>query len=271
MNGLPTHAPYARIATAVGLVLLVTLALPLVDLPGRPLDLSALGISDSLLVPAPWVLGAILAMLVAVQSDGVMRTHPAVQGMGVGYAATFWPLPCIIALLSPPIVDSLGFPWNWAAALGGPFLLAAVLLAQYHALSSRSTQWLLNTLAYAACFGLYWGALNLGLSQGLTAVLLGGMSILISIEVLRVGSQPTLRIVGYSFLAGLILGQLAWGLLYWEVRPFLLSLVLFGLFYAVTGAQQANLERGLTRAAALEHAGVALASLALFWYAVNRI
>jgi hypothetical protein len=271
MDELGPHAPYARIATAVGLLLLATLALPILDLPARSVDLGAWGISRSLLLPAPWFLGAIMVLLTAVQSDGVIRMHPAAQGKGVGYAATFWPLPCIIALLSPPIVDSLGFPWNWAAALAGPFLLAAVLLAQYHALSSRSTQWLLSMLAYTACFGLYWGTSNMGLSQGLTAIVLGGVSILISIEVLRLGSQPTLRIIGYALIAGLILGQLAWGLLHWEISPFFLALVLFGLFYAVTGVQQANLDRGLTRAAALEHVAFALASLALFWYAVNKL
>ena len=191
MDDLETRVPHTRIGAAVGLLLLTGLVLPLVDLPDRVLDLAILGIPRTVLLPAPWILGAVLAILVAVLSDSMVRAHPAGQGKGLGFAASLWPVPCIIALLTPPIVASLGFPWNWAPSLAGPFALAAMLLGQWHALSSRSAQWLLNTLELATCFALYWASLSLGLSHGRAAVALGAISAIISVELLHSASKSS--------------------------------------------------------------------------------
>ena len=259
-------SPHNRVSVIVGLVLLTTMFSFLVSLPGRAVEFGVSGFSFRLDLTVPWFLGGVLAVLVAVQSDGIMRGHPAARGVGLGYAFTFWPLPCMLTLFSLPMLHTLESPWTWMGAVLGALLLAAVLIAQYNSLSTRSAQWLLTILAYAAFYWLLRSIILKQLSSGITALLIALDSSMVAMELLRREPGSAGSTFAHALVVGLIMGEIGWALMLWAPGPLFSSLFLFGLFYLLISFLQQHLARALTRWAALEFAVLALAGLAAFWY-----
>lgn len=259
-------SPYNKISVIVGLALITMFLTFLVALPSRTIEVDVLHISFRLDLTAPWFLGGLLALLVAVQSDDIVRGHPAARGAGLGYAFTFWPLPCMLTLFSLPLLHTLESPWNWAGAIVSALLIAAVLTAQHNSLSTRSARWLLTVLAYAACYWLLRTIVVGQFSPGMAALLIALAGTLIAIELLRRGPESVSSTYAYALAIGLIMGEIGWALLLMPPAPLASSLFLFGAFYLLTSLVQQHVAGALSKLAAWEFAVLATAGLAVFWY-----
>ena len=258
--------PYGKIGTIVGLAMLAALSPLLIQVPPRPVDFQILGLSVHLSLSMPWFFGGVLALLTAVQSDAIMREHPAAQGMGLGYAVTFWPLPCLWALLGLPLLQGEGELWIGASALVYALLLAAILSVQYASLSSGSARWVLTLLASGAVYALLRAIIQLRLSPSVMALAVGAAGGALALSFFRSGPGEVGRTWGRAALVALIVGQAGWAVAFWEAKDLATSLFLFGLFYLLISLFQQQMLGKLSRLSVLQYAVAALAGLGAFWH-----
>ncbi|NLS76330.1 MAG: hypothetical protein GXY76_03625 [Chloroflexi bacterium] len=261
-----------KISLVVGLVLLVTILSFLLSWPVRMVQLSLLGLDLTIEVTAPWFLGLLLAAVVAVESDSLVRGHPAAINAGLGYALTFWPLPCLLTWLALPLLHQWRNPLYWGGgALALVVALAAVLMAQYASISRESearypSRWFLNLCGYAMAFLLYQQALSHWGDGVRVALAAGAIGAAFSLGLLRTQPGDVGRTWLYALLVGLVMGELGWVLSYWRAEALLKALFLFGSFYLASSVLQQHLVGRLTRAAVIEFAALGLAALGAFWY-----
>ena len=265
-------SPRNKISLVIGLVLLVAILSFLLSWPVRTIQVQWWRLDLTIEVTAPWFLGLLLAAVVAVESDSLVREHPGAVNASLAYALTFWPLPCLITWLALPLLHQWQNPLYWGGGvLGLVMLLAAILMAQYNSISwegpaPHPARWFLNLCGYALTFLLYQQMLGLWSDGVRVALAAGAIGTALSLGLLRTRQGDTGRTWLYALLTGLIMGEIGWVLSYWRAEALLKVLFLFGSFYLATSVLQQHLVGRLTKAALIEFAALGLAGLGAFWY-----
>jgi len=262
--------PYGQISIIVGLVLIVVLLSFLVVLPSRDVILPI--VNWQVVFSGAWFLGIVLAAAIYLGIDGLVHSYPPTYHAGLPYTLSYWSLPGLLTLAAVPALHLLQTPLLW---IGGTvvlaFLLAAILIAQYHALFPgtrlyRASRWLLTLLSYLLAFALFHSIRTSGAPVLLRVLATGAVSSALALEVLRQKSEEIHRTWGYALIVGLLVSQMAWVFTYWPLRDLMASFALFWPFYLLTGVLHQYLGGQLTRGVVAEFLLLGLFGFAALWY-----
>lgn len=262
-----------RVSVLVWTVLLTLAAQRLLPLPSYVIEGEALGSPITLTLTGNALFGAILGGLVAGGVEAVVRTHPRWQAdRGARTPGwMFWGAPMalvFVAVLVLPVAPSrlywlLGLVLT-GAALGGSLAGLYATIDPYAA-GYRRARLGMNALTYALALLLFLVVYRTRTRSVVSAteiMLIGG---LLALELLRGSERPTVLILVYASICGLILGQATWALNYWRLDSLTGGLVLLLLFYNLVGLSQNVLRGRINRRILLEYGLITIAALALIW------
>lgn len=219
--------------------------------------------------PTPVWLIALLVVLVALGTDGIVRSHPQYSSAAVADTAAYLFLPASYTLAAGLLLEEVvtGY-WTLAAAAGAGVLLLIVVDSQYASVDRDAAGYatrrlLLNSVTYLTAYVLFALTYAFDLNLPLSMLAVGVVSLLMSVETLREGEAIGGRALLYPAAVALALAELRWALHYAPLSGLAASLVLLLGLYLATGLLLHHLRDQFSRAVALEFALVGLVVTAL--------
>jgi hypothetical protein len=264
--------PGDRVLLLVSLVLLGAVLASLTRFPVLERQVDVLGSPLGLALDGRSVIGGLLVLLTAAGVDGLVRTEAGRQRADVRFTATFWILPCLIALaiaITVPRQYAATEGWLASLVLLGA-LLTVVILAEYRTIRLDSPQYrtarlALNVATYGAAFALYSTIYGLQLRSLVSAPLAMLVTFPLALELLRSTEEQLERTWLYAGVVTLVLGELTWAINALGLRALSGGGILLLAFYALAGVVQQHLAERLNRRVATEFALTALVGLGLIW------
>jgi len=247
LSGLPHtgHIPVMAAAYAFGLALFLTVE------PTKP-----------------WIL-LVLVGLVAIGTDGILRTHPKGNFEGLADTASFLFVPVLLALASGLFLEEVveGY-WALPAVLAAAALFAASLYAEYISVRSEGPSYplgrfTLNVLTYLSAFGFYAVVYSFDVDLLPSAFAVGLVSLLLSVEIFREAEADPYRALVFAGVIGLVVAEARWSLHFIPLEGFLAGVFLLLAFYLTTGLIQHYLTGHLNRSIAVEFLLVTAAGLSI--------
>lgn len=264
----------AIIATMVAVGLMFS---TVIELPTQRLAFHLFGSELSLTLSGPAQLLGILSVLVCagahlLATNALKAREPHPLLLGLLESAMHWGLPLLIATLGLLLIQRI--PWRGfqiALAVATGLLVSTTLSLQMATLSTRAgrfkwQQVILQALVYITAYGSYtliFGSRSRSLLSA-TAVLF--VSVMLSLELLRLVDAPSWRIWLHALLVGLVIGELTWCLNYARLDAQAGGIILLMAFYTIAGITQQGLWGRLTPRVLLEYLsilGVGLGVLSL--------
>jgi hypothetical protein len=217
----------------------------------------------------PWLLW-LTAALTGLAVDGLVRSNPSWQGEGAWASLVYLFLPALsvlgAGLFIDEAVDGYARP---AVAIVAAAATAAVAYGEYHTADFHSRLYgamrlMLAVATYLAAFAIYTVVFSRGLSLPLSALAVGGVSLLLSMELLRESRLlgPSSLLVGVAI--GISMGELRLALYYFELDELLAGALLIIGFYLATGLVHHLLDHDLELGTTAEYllvAGVGTAAV----------
>lgn len=257
-----------RISVAAWGVAITLAASALVSLPGRGVSVTVGEQSLALPFAAISLLPLLLALLAGSGAEAVVQAHPLARRGQLRLTIRFWALPVAVTLIAAILLPRAPSVLYWATMLlGTAVVLSAVLTALYFSLDPQAVGYrraraALNAVCYAVALVLFLLTPSAWLEVG-RALTLGGVAMLLALELLRGTQARTPSVALYAFVVGAVVAQVAWALLLTGLSSLSASLLLLLLFYLLVGLAWQTLLGRLTRRVALEFAAVGLAGLAI--------
>ena len=222
-----------------------------------------------------WLL-IIVAGLVALGTDGIVRTHPKSIFRDAIDTVPHLVVPAIAALAFGFFLeDTVEGYWSLLAVLVAGVIMAGVIYAEYLSVDSEgrsqaAARFALNVVTYLSVFALYavfysfeMELLPAAICVGLVSAALGA-EILHAPETVRVSvAQTSLRALGFAVAIGLIVAEARWALYFTPLDGFLAAVFLLLVFYVATGLMQHYLMDHLSRSVIVEFALVASLGVAM--------
>jgi hypothetical protein len=205
-------------------------------------------------------LALVLAVaLTAVGVDGLMRTNPAVRLRGIRDTAFFVFVPVLFTLGAGVFFRYTveGF-WALPAAIVSAVALGAIVHAEYRSAEAAGEQLLtlrliLNLAAYLSAFAHYTALYNQRLPLLVASLLVGAVSMLISLDVLReLELEPRLLVI-YSATLGFIMLEARWALNFISLTGWLGGVFILIVFYVASQVLHTYLSGRMERRAVLEY------------------
>lgn len=210
----------------------------------------------------PWILW-LTAALVALAVDGIVRSHPTWESEGQFNSVLYVLLPALATLGAGYFVDDAATGYaRLGLGLGAGVAVGLVAFGEYHtvdALSRRygSMRLILAIVTYLTAFALYTVIFSRDLQLPLAGLLVGLISIALSIELLREShlTGPSSLLVGLAI--GVSMGELRLVLYFFALDGLLAGALLIIGFYLATGLVHHLLDHDLELGTAAEYLLVA--------------
>jgi len=209
-----------------------------------------------------WLL-LLLAGLVALGTDAVVRTHPRGRFKRLDDTALFLFVPVLLTLSAGLFLEEVadGY-WSVPAGIGAAVPFAVVLQAEYNSVDRRlpaygGARLILNIATYVIAFLFYATIYDFSLSLAEIVFASGVVSLLLAIEILREEALETPRTLLYALAIGVLLAEAALAMHFLPLEGALAAIFLLLAFYLMTGLMHNYLGNRLTRKTASEFASVA--------------
>ena len=207
----------------------------------------------------PWILLAVVA-LVALGTDGILRSHPGGQLRGVADTSPFLFVPVLLALASGLFLEEIDTVHGYRiipAAAGASVALAVALYGEYvsvihHGPSYALGRLLLNILTYLAAFVFYAVIYAYDVSLLPSAFAVGLFSMLLAVEIFREAEADAYRALIFAAVIGIVVAEVRWALYFISLEDFLAAILLLLIFYQATGLIQHHLTGTFSRTIAAE-------------------
>lgn len=240
LGGLPrtAHVPLLALVYGIGLSLYVAID------PARP-----------------WILLAVLG-LVALGTDGIVRSHPRAQLRGWSETAPHLFVPTLFALASGLFLKDVVDGYRVVpAVIISTILLAGALYGEYGSALTYGPSYalgrlLLNLITYLSAFAFYAVVYQFNVDLLPAAFATGLFSGLLAIEIFREAEADTYKALLFSAVIGLVVAEARWALHFIPIDDFLAAILLLLIFYQSTGLVQHHLTHRLDRAVATEFSAV---------------
>jgi hypothetical protein len=231
------HLPTTNQLSVLSAAILLAYALtPFVNLPPRTFSLELAGIVFNIQLNYTSVVSIIVAVLAAVGTDWLLRSHPQSSDHNLIH---HWILPGLTAWVIGIPLNTLkiGPQWWVVFALGG-VLLILVFVAEYITVDFNDERHQLATIGLTAvAFALYLflaialRAAGLRLYLIVPALVITLFLVCLRTLFLRLGGS-----MQFAWAAGIsiVVGQLSVGMHYWKIAPLAFGLALLGPAYALT-------------------------------------
>jgi hypothetical protein len=216
----------------------------------------------------PWIL-LLAAVLVALGTDGIIRSYPSGVFRDVADTAPYLLLPVLLALGAGLFFeDTVTGYWVWPAAAASAILLAAALYGQYVSVNPLApayplARFILTMTTYLTAFAFYAVVYSYDISLLPAAVVVGLVSVLLANDILREAEASPWRTLIYAAAIGLVVAEARWSLHFLPLEGFLAGVFLLLAFYVSTGLVHHTLIGNLTRSILAEFGSVTLAGLAV--------
>ncbi len=266
--------PGDRSVVLISLVLTGIAVASLPTIPPLALSVNVLGSPLGLAVDGRWLIGAVVVALTAVGMDAIVRLEAGDDDLDTRFVATFWILPCLVALAAAIAVPRLygradGWALQWVASmilLGA--LLTVVVAAERHTIRLedphyRSARVGLNFATYSAALALYAAIHGLHFRSLLSVPAVVLVTFPLALELLRSSEEALSGTWIHAGFVAVILGQLTWALNLQGLSALRGGGILLIAFYAVSGIAQQHLAGRLTRRVTFEYASTAAVGLVL--------
>jgi hypothetical protein len=248
--------------------------------PGRiPLlaAVYALGLALFLVIEPTrlWLL-VLVAGLVALGTDGIVRAHPRSVFRDAIDTAPHLVVPTLVALASGLFLeDTVVSYWSLLAALVAGVIMAGVIYAEYLSVdTSRESyggaRFALNVFTYLSAFALFAAFYSFETDLLPAALCVGLVSAVLGSEVLRdsqtmhfAAARAGLRALGFAVAIGLIVAETRWALYFTPLDGFLAAVFLLLIFYVASGLVQHYLLGSLSGSVVAEFATVAAVGLTM--------
>lgn len=213
-----------------------------------------------------WLL-LLLAGLVALGTDAVVRTHPRARFKRLDDTALFLFVPVLLTLALGLFLEALAEDyWSVFAGLASAVPFAIVLQAEYNSVDRRlpaypGARLILNIATYVIAFLFYATIFDFDLSLPATTFAAGVVSLLLSLEILREEAMDTPRALLYSLAIGVLLAEAALAMHFLPLEGALAAVFLLVAFYLMTGLMHNYLGDRLNLRTAGEFSGIALLGL----------
>jgi len=199
----------------------------------------------------PWML-LMVTGLVALGSDGILRTHPsAIEQDDVAWTAPLLFLPTLLALSSGLFLeDRLSGYWAVPGVFVAGGLMGAVLYAEYISVETYSPKYagarfVLNLGTFLTAFGFFAVVYSFDVDLVPAAVTVGLVSLLLSVEIVRESDADPVRALVFAAAVGIVVAQTRWALYFLPIDSFLAGVFLLLVFYLASGLVQHHLNDDL--------------------------
>jgi hypothetical protein len=213
-----------------------------------------------------WLL-LLLAGLVALGTDAVVRTHPRGHFKRLDDTALYLFAPVLLTLSLGLFLEEVaeGY-WSLLAGVGAAIPFAFVLQAEYDSVDRRAGPYgrarlILNIATYVIAFLFYATIYDFDLSLPAVTFAAGVVSLLLAIEILREEALETPRTLLYAVAIGVLLSEAALAMHFLPLEGALAAIFLLLAFYLMTGLMHSYLADRLSLRTAGEFSGIALLGL----------
>lgn len=202
--------------------------------------------------PTPLWLLLVLAALVGIGTDAIVRRHPASAVVGPTDTVVYLALPTLATVAAGISLErAVGGYWSLLAAAAVAAGFAALLHGWYLSLEAAAPAYatgrlVLNAASYLVVFAFYALAYEFDLGVEAGGFVVGLTSALVTLELLREGESDIRRLALYGGLVGLVMAQARWGLNFTPLDDFLAAATLLTAFYVLTALLQQHFARGLS-------------------------
>jgi hypothetical protein len=258
-----------RLSVFIGVIVLTPILIRFVKVPPRGVKLDVLGSPVAFEMTDTWVTVGMLIALSCMGANAVIRAHPRMSEPNPPRTFTYWILPGLTGLIAALLLErAQTWPLWWAGLLLTGSVIALVVLAEFatvdpYVLGYARARLILNVVAYTlalVCFTLIYGTRGRSV---ITASAISIVGFVLALELLNT-TEVLLRRAGlYALLTGLLLGESAWALNYWQLSNLAGGMILLLVFYTVVGIVQQLLLSRLTRRTLVEFAVVSAIAFAL--------
>ena len=210
----------------------------------------------------PWILW-LTAGLVALGTDGIVRSHPAWQGEGPFSSIVYLFLPVLTTLGGGLFIDeALDGYARPATAIAASLLVGVVVFGEYHTVDfgSRiyaSMRLVLAVLTYLTAFALYTVIFTRELDVVAGAALVALVSVALAMELLRESRLLGMSSVLVGLAIGISVGELQLALYFFPLDGLLAGALLIIGFYLATGLAHHLLDHDLELSTTAEYLLVA--------------
>lgn len=227
--------------------------------------------------PTPQWLLLLLAALVGIGTDAIIRSHPTTAAVGPTDTVVYLAVP-VLAIMATGIAleEAASGYWSLLAAVLVTPPLAALFYALYLSLEASAPTYqpariALNAAACLVAFAFYALAYEYELGVIAAAFVVGLTSALLALLLLLEGEGDIYRLSLYSGLVGLVMAEARWALNSTPLDYLLAAAFLLSSFYLLTGLLQRYFSNRLTWRAAGEFATTAMIALVIIMiaHAVN--
>lgn len=216
---------YDRVSVIVGVILIGTILLLVLEIPSRAFEFEPFGTPLTLRITGNWLVSALLIGLSCAGTETVLRTHPQVRRQIVRRTFPAWILPGLttlaLALFLPQSPNLLS--WTIGLIVGGA-TLAWLILAQYRRLDTagipgqpHTTSWISGgheIVAYALALIFFTMIYRTKLRSLVTATQVSLAAALLALSILRTDRCALWQVGLYAGVIGLLMGEITWSLNY---------------------------------------------------------
>ncbi|HDQ74233.1 MAG TPA: hypothetical protein ENN19_19375 [Chloroflexi bacterium] len=256
-----------HLSVLVAVLLLGSVLFRFIELPNQTWRLQLFGSPMEIRLTGTWLLTLLMIGLVCTGANLILHGHPHLADHPERPIYVSWILPGLLTGLSAYLLEQIVTGPVWIAGL----LFAAVAIsltisAEYTVVSPKSsgypaTRLALNMLAYLLAFILFTVIYQTRSRSIITATLMMLVAGVLALDLLSVADTPFQRVILYSGVVALIIGECTWALNYWQISAFVAGLFLILIFYVIVNvAHQYFLER-LSWSVVVEFALVAIVAL----------
>jgi hypothetical protein len=199
----------------------------------------------------PWIL-MIVTGLVALGTDGILRTHPkAILEEDIAWTAPLLFLPTLMCLAAGLFLeDALTGYWVLPGVAIAALLMALTLYAEYITVDTygpgfAGARFFLNLGTFLTAFAFFAVVYSFDVALVPAALTVGLISLLLSVEVLRESEADPVRALVYAGAIGVIVAQARWALYFLPLESYLAGVFLLLVFYLASGLVQHHLNDDL--------------------------
>lgn len=263
---------YERINAVVSIILIGLALYFVLEFPAQAAEINLFGSPLELASPRQWLMVALLAGMAMAGADAVVRAHPQLASRRLAYRATFWMMPGLLVILATQTLGLAPTPTSWAVGL----VVVGVLLwfaiyAEFRQVLPEGTGGMWPRLwrqfiGYAVTltfFIVIYQTRNRSAMSATGVLLVSGMS---ALALLRKDPRVIINTWLFALVIGLSLGQITWALNYWRTGALNAGLLLFLIFYMLTGLAQQQLAGTLSRRTLWEFGAIAGVALPVIFY-----
>ncbi len=258
-----------RLSVLIALILLTSVMFRFVQLPQVTRRFHLLGSPLEVNLTGTGLLVVLVGGLAAMGARYILAGHPDAPDRLPRPLVFSWVLPGLIGGMAAYLVELAPTEVVWAGGLLLAMLLIGLTVAaEFAALSPRHpaatrARLGLNVLAYLLALLFFYLIYRTRARSLITATEITLVAFLIALDLLGVAETRAVRVVLYSGIIGLLVGEATWALNYWRLDNWTASLLLLLFFYLATGIAQQYLLDRLKPAVLLEFGLVTAAVLTL--------